>query len=58
MIFENIPPYVSIPNDNGVTSSITKSSTFPVNIPPYIDAPTATASSGLRDLFGFRPKNS
>ena len=30
--------------------------TSPVNTPPWIAAPTATASSGLTDLFGTFPK--
>jgi len=45
----NTPPSVSIPNDNGVTSSNSKSLTSPRSTPPYIAAPTDTASSGLTD---------
>ena len=48
--FVNTPPYVSIPNDNGVTSSNTKSWTSPDSTPPCIPAPTATHSSGLIPL--------
>ncbi len=50
------PPKVSIPNDNGVTSKSNKSFISPFNTPPWIAAPTATASSGLTDLFGVLPK--
>ena len=41
------PPIVSIPNDNGVTSSNNTSFTSPEITPPWIAAPIATASSGL-----------
>ena len=51
----NTPPYVSIPNDNGVTSSNTKSLTSPDNTPPWIDAPIATHSSGFIPLSGSFP---
>ena len=53
--FVNTPPYVSIPNDNGVTSSNTKSLTSPDNTPPWIAAPIATHSSGLIPLSGSFP---
>ncbi len=52
IILVNTPPRVSIPRDNGVTSS---SSTLPVpsspeRTPAWIAAPTATHSSGLTPL--------
>src|SRR5699024_7626605 len=50
-----IPPIVSIPNDNGVTSSKTISLTSPEITPPWIAAPIATTSSGFTDLFGSLP---
>ena len=50
--FVNTPPYVSIPNDNGVTSNRTKSLTSPDKTPPWIAAPIATHSSGFIPLFG------
>ena len=53
--FVNTPPIVSIPSDNGVTSSKTTSLTSPVITPPWIAAPKATASSGLTDSFGVWP---
>ena len=43
-------PIVSIPNDNGVTSSNTTSLTSPVITPPWIAAPIATTSSGFTPL--------
>jgi len=46
------PPKVSIPKDKGVTSNKIMSLTSPFNTPPWIAAPTATASSGLIDLLG------
>ena len=49
---------VSIPSDNGVTSSSNTSLTSPCNTPPWIAAPTATASSGLTSLRASLPKNS
>ena len=52
-----IPPAVSIPNVNGVTSSNTTSLTSPVNTPAWIAAPTATHSSGLTPLDGSFPVN-
>ncbi len=53
--FVNTPPIVSIPNDNGVTSSNTISCTSPVNTPPCTAAPIATTSSGLTPLCGSLP---
>ena len=53
--FVNTPPYVSIPNDNGVTSSNTKSLTSPESTPPCIAAPIATHSSGFIPLSGSFP---
>jgi len=50
--FVNTPPYVSIPNDSGVTSSNTRSLTSPERTPPWIAAPIATHSSGFIPLFG------
>ena len=51
------PPIVSIPNDNGVTSSNNTSLTSPAITPPWIAAPIDTTSSGLTDLFGSFPNN-
>ena len=48
-------PIVSIPRDNGVTSSNRTSSTSPDKTPPWIAAPTATTSSGFTPLEGFFP---
>jgi len=45
----NTPPSVSIPNDNGVTSSNSNSLTSQRITAPYIAAPTETSSSGLID---------
>lgn len=58
-----IPPAVSIPSDNGVTSSNKSLSNFSseslFKTAAYIAAPNATASSGLIDLLRFLPlKNS
>ena len=50
------PPMVSMPNDNGVTSNSNTSFTSPCNTPPWIAAPTATASSGFTSLRGSLPK--
>src|SRR5437667_2547819 len=52
------PPSVSIPSESGVTSSSNTSLTSPLSTPPWIAAPTATASSGLTSLRGSLPKNS
>ncbi len=52
------PPIVSIPKDNGVTSSNNTSLTSPPNTPAWIAAPIATASSGLTSFLGSLPKNS
>src|SRR5699024_7800615 len=51
----NTPPIVSIPNDNGVTSSNTTSVTSPEITPPWIAAPIATTSSGLTERLGSLP---
>ena len=52
----NIPPIVSIPNDNGVTSNKRTSLTSPLKTPPWIAAPKATTSSGFTPLEGSLPK--
>merc|ERR1711892_293518 len=52
------PPRVSIPRDRGVTSRRRTSVTSPASTPPWMAAPIATASSGLTDLLGARPKTS
>ena len=52
------PPSVSMPSDSGVTSSSSTSLTSPASTPPWIAAPTATASSGLTSLRGSLPKKS
>merc|ERR1719507_2243696 len=52
----NTPPRVSIPRERGVTSRRRTSVTSPARTPPWIAAPIATASSGLTDLLGARPK--
>ncbi|CAH1997102.1 unnamed protein product [Acanthoscelides obtectus] len=53
------PPAVSIPNDNGVTSSNSRSCTSsdlsPCRMAACTAAPYATASSGLIDLFSSLP---
>ena len=54
--FVNTPPSVSIPSDSGVTSNSNTSLTSPDRTPPWMAAPTATASSGLTALLGDRPK--
>ena len=51
------PPIVSIPNDNGVTSNNKTSFTSPDNTPPWIEAPMATASSGLTLWLGCLPNS-
>mmetsp|Transcript_46709 Transcript_46709/g.113826 ORF Transcript_46709/g.113826 Transcript_46709/m.113826 type:complete len:230 (-) Transcript_46709:805-1494(-) len=58
MSFVMIPPNVSIPNDNGVTSSNRISLTSPFKTPPWMAAPIATTSSGFTPRLGFLPKNS
>ncbi len=58
MILVNTPPRVSMPSDSGVTSSSSTSLTSPPSTPPWIAAPSATASSGLTSLRGSLPKNS
>ena len=52
------PPIVSIPSVSGVTSSRTMSPTpfSLLRIAPWIDAPTATTSSGLTPFEGSLPK--
>ena len=50
------PPRVSMPSDNGVTSSSTTSLTSPCSTPAWIAAPSATTSSGLTLRFGSLPK--
>ena len=55
--FVNTPPIVSMPSDNGVTSSNTTSFTSPLKTPPWIAAPIATTSSGLTPLCGSFPVN-
>ncbi len=55
--FVNTPCNVSIPKDKGITSKRITSFTSPVKIPPWMAAPTATASSGFTPLDGFLPKN-
>ena len=52
------PPRVSIPKVRGVTSSSTMSPTPPslLRMAPWIEAPTATTSSGLTPLEGSLPK--
>ena len=50
------PPNVSIPRDNGVTSSNRTSFTSPERTPPWIAAPMATASSGFTSFLGSTPK--
>lgn len=52
------PPRVSIPKESGVTSNSSTSVTSPAKTPPWMAAPIATASSGLTDLLGVRPKRS
>jgi hypothetical protein len=52
------PPSVSMPSDSGVTSSSSTSLTLAPSTPPWIAAPTATASSGFTSLRGSLPKNS
>ena len=47
-----------MPSDSGVTSSSRTSFTSPCSTPPWIAAPTATASSGFTSFLGSLPKNS
>ncbi len=53
------PPIVSIDKDNGVTSrsKISPAPASPANLPPWIEAPSATHSSGFKDLLGSLPVN-
>ena len=52
------PPRVSMPRDRGVTSSRSTSFTSPDKTAAWIDAPTATASSGFTSLRDSFPKKS
>ena len=54
-----IPPSVSIESESGVTSRrrISPAPASPANLPPWIEAPIATHSSGLRVLLGSCPVN-
>jgi hypothetical protein len=52
----NRPPFTSMPRLSGVTSNNTMSSTSPPRTPPWIAAPSATASSGLTFFFGSVPR--
>ena len=54
-----IPPIVSIESESGVTSRrrISPAPASPANLPPWIEAPIATHSSGLRVLLGSCPVN-
>ena len=51
------PPIVSIDRDSGVTSSnkISPAPASPANLPPWIEAPIATHSSGFNVLLGSLP---
>ena len=51
------PPIVSIERESGVTSrrSTSPAPASPASLPPWIEAPIATHSSGLRDLLGSFP---
>ena len=53
-----VVPRVSIPRDSGVTSSrrMFWSWSSPVRIPPWMEAPIATTSSGFTLLLGSLPK--
>ena len=53
------PPMVSMDRDRGVTSSnrISPAPASPASLPPWIEAPIATHSSGFRDLLGSLPVN-
>jgi hypothetical protein len=58
MILVNRPPWVSMPEGQGVTSSRMRSLTSPCRIPAWMAAPMPTTSSGLISWFGCRLKNS
>ena len=58
MSFVNTPPSVSMPRERGVTSRRSTSLTSPPRIPPWMEAPTATTSSGLTPLLPSLPKMS
>jgi len=49
-----IPPIVSMDRDRGVTSSsrISPAPASPASLPPWMEAPSATHSSGFKDLLG------
>ena len=51
------PPAVSIPKESGVTSksNIPPAPSSPANLPPWIEAPRATHSSGFIPLNGSLP---
>ena len=51
------PPIVSIESESGVTSRrrMSPAPASPASLPPWIEAPSATHSSGLRDLLGSFP---
>ncbi len=49
------PPFTSTPSDNGATSSSRISSASPEILPAWMDAPIATASSGLTLWSGSMP---
>ena len=55
--FVATPPIVSIDKDNGVTSRrrMSPAPASPANLPPWIEAPIATHSSGLIPLNGSLP---
>ena len=48
------PPMVSIARESGVTSrsKISPAPASPASLPPWMDAPSATHSSGFKDLLG------
>ena len=54
-----IPPIVSMDSDSGVTSRrrISPAPASPASLPPWIEAPSATHSSGFRFLLGSLPVN-
>ena len=54
-----IPPIVSIESESGVTSRrrISPAPASPASLPPWIEAPRATHSSGFNDLDGSCPVN-
>src|SRR5229473_1816157 len=58
MILATTPPIVSMPSDNGVTSSSSISFTPPSRMSACTAAPSATTSSGFSSVCGWRAKNS